>query len=427
MATRNWAGAAPRVAKVVTFAFSGTWESTDLIRASFSNGKQYDFTAGSTTTATVVSNLVTAWNNLDSTNYPEFAEITASADTTTLTLTGDTAGADFTVTLTPLESNAGAADDQRIEGGTSATTGTVSTAASGPNFWNLAANWLENSVPVTGDDVVIAGGPSILYGLSQGSVTLTSLTITPTFLSTSEIGLPSNTNPTNPALGYPEYRTQRLTIGATTVDIDTSSRRMRLDLSSASTTVVVRNTGSPSSSTDDSLDIKATTTANISINAGFVGVNNVSGDTGTIADLNVAGGRVRCGSGCTITNLDYKDGELFLLNGATTITKTGGTLSLRGAVTTLVNGDGIVNLDGTSTITTLHNHGELYKRGLDAITIGTLKLYAGSRGSAGDAPITYTNPVEWVNCRMPSGPDDRGRDVAYWDFGRHKKYTPAAI
>jgi hypothetical protein len=61
------------------------------------------------------------------------------------------------------------------------------------------------------------------------------------------------------------------------------------------------------------------------------------------------------------------------------------------------------------------------------MTVTTLRLYAGSRGGSGEAPVTFTNPVEFHKCRTAAGPDDRGRDTAFWDFGTHKKFTPAAI
>lgn len=435
MATRTFAGAAPRVAKVNTFLVGGTWEATDVIRAGFANGKSYDFVAGSTVVATVLSTLVTNWNALDSTNYPEFAEITASADATTLTLTGDTAGKDFTVTLTPLETGGGAADAQEIEGAGVATTGTIATACSSPNHWSVAANWEEGAVPTTGDAVVVAKGPSILYGLDQNGVTLASLKVTPGYLSSSEIGLPDHTSPTNPESGYPEYRDRRLKIGATVVDVETQSRRVRLDLSPASTTVTVRDTGQPTSVTEDALDLKATTTATVYVSKGYVGVNAQPGDTGTIADLNVSfrtspssDARVRCGAGCTVTNLDMSGGAVELLNGAATITKSDGTLTLQGAVgTSLKNRGGTVYLDGTGTIALLENGGECYKRGFAPLTITTLRLFAGSRGGAGDAVVTYTNDVEWYECRLPDGPDDRGADVAWWSFGRHKALTPAGV
>lgn len=434
MATRRWRGGAAAEAQVQTYAFGGTWEADDLIRITI-GAKVYDFTAGSTTTATVVSNLVTSFNALDSTLFPEFASITASASTTTFILTADDEGVPFVATLTPLEANGGGADAQTIEGAGTATTGTSSNAATGPNHWDNAQNWKETTVPTTGDDVYVDEGPSIKYGLDQNGVTLSTLTIGPNFPSSSEIGLPAQTNPNSPDSGYPEYRDQRLKIGATTTSVETSSRRIRLDLSPATTTVIVRNTGQPQNATDDALDLKATTTANVHILKGYVGINNQFGDSGTIADLNVSfrtsqssDAVVRCGLGCTTTNLDMSGGDVLLLNGATTITKYDGTLTISaGAVTTLTNRGGVVYHDGVGTITTLNNLATFIRRGFRAGTITTANLYAGSTTSDRNNTITWTNSPDFIQCRLPEGPDDRGRDVAWACFGTHKQLTVADI
>ena len=89
MATVRWRGDAPAIAQVQSWAFGGTWESSDVIRVTI-GGKTKDFTAGSPTTSTVVANLVAAWNALSAASWPEFAELTASQSTTTFKLTADT-------------------------------------------------------------------------------------------------------------------------------------------------------------------------------------------------------------------------------------------------------------------------------------------------------------------------------------------------
>ena len=66
---------------------------------------------------------------------------------------------------------------------------TTTTNSEGPNHWDVAANWEPSGVPATADDVIVDGGSSILYGLSQGAVLLDTLTITGMF--TKEIGLPA--------------------------------------------------------------------------------------------------------------------------------------------------------------------------------------------------------------------------------------------
>lgn len=433
MGTKRWAGGAPRVAQVNTYLMGGTWEVGDLIRVTV-GAKAWDYAVTSATITTFLPLFVTAIQALVASDYLEFKDFTATSSSGTLTLTGSTAGKPFVATLTPLESNGGAADTQTIEGAGTATTGTAATACSSPNHWSIAANWVENAVPVNADDVVIDRGPSIKYGLAQSAVTVATLKILPSWLATSELGLPSNTSPQAPESGYPEYRDQRLAIGATIVDVETQSRRVRLDVSVASSTITVRDTGQPATANEDALDVKMAATAAAHFLKGFIGLNAQIGDTGTVADVNVSyrsspasDVRLRCGPGLTCTNLDMAGGQVWLKNGAVTITKGDGVLSLEGAVTTLKNRGGVLYLDGTGTITLLENGGVVERRGLAAITLTTLRLFAGSRGNAGEAPVVYTNDVEWYESRLPAGPDDRGADVAYWNFGRHKALTPAAV
>ena len=161
MATRRWVGKAKAVAQVSSVQVTAYDVATTYILTV--NTKTVSVIAQGSANATA-SALATAWNAL---TFPEFAEITASSSTDTVTLTGDTAGKPFTVS-------------KSTSGGTG-TMGSVTavTAATGPNHWDNANNWKEGSVPVAGDDVIIDEGPSILYALDQNAVTLTTLKIGP--------------------------------------------------------------------------------------------------------------------------------------------------------------------------------------------------------------------------------------------------------
>ena len=87
----------------------------------------------------------------------------------------------------------------------SATVSTI-TAASGPNFWSVATNWVGGTLPSAADDIEIADSSiSILYGLTDTN-NYASIKRFASF--TGQIGLPAR-NPN----GYPEYRTRRLTLG----------------------------------------------------------------------------------------------------------------------------------------------------------------------------------------------------------------------
>jgi len=414
MATRQWNGSAIPVTQVTTIQVTAydvaTTYSVTL------NLKTISVIAAGSVAATAAA-LATAWGNVGSADFQEVSASSNGVDT--LVLTAVTAGKPFTVT-------------KAVSGG-AGTLGSVTaaTACSGPNFWDIAANWVENSVPAAGDDVIINAGPSILYNIDQNAVTLTSLTVGPNYPSSSQIGLPSSTSPSNPSAGYPEYRTQRLKIGATTCTINSASTRMRLDLTPASSTTIVLNTGQPTNPGEDALDLAVAATANIYLRKGTVGLNYLPGDTATAAIVDVSyltsvasDVKLRCGKALTITALKMSGGTVELNNGATTITKYDGQLTLLGgAVTTFNNYGGLLNYDGTGTLTTLNNGGQVIRRGLQGATITTLVLLAGSTGDDRDGTLTYTNAVQYSNCRPPVDSNDRGADVAWWCFGRGRTAT----
>lgn len=165
MNTNRWLGSASPIAQVTTFLFGGTWEASDAVRVSFSNGKVYDFVVGSTVIATLLDTIVAAWVALDASLFPEFAEITPTRSSSTLVLTSATPGIPFTVTLTPLETDGSAADSQTIAGAGVATTGTTSTTSTGPNDFGTAKNWSLGytpqglcAAPVQANAVASSGG-----------------------------------------------------------------------------------------------------------------------------------------------------------------------------------------------------------------------------------------------------------------------------
>jgi hypothetical protein len=160
MATKEWLGNARAVAQVRNWVFGGTWEATDINDVTI-NGNTVSVSAGSATIATLGATLAAALNAL---TIPEFAEITWSFATATLTATGDEAGKPFSVSITTRDVG-GAADSQTIDG-TTTSTGTDATAATGPNDVSATANWSGGSLPVDNDTIVIARPVSMLYGLT---------------------------------------------------------------------------------------------------------------------------------------------------------------------------------------------------------------------------------------------------------------------
>lgn len=425
MATKQWTGAAPAVAQVQTWAFAGTWEANDLIRATI-GGKTVDFTAGSTTTATVVSNLVTAWNALSQSVYPEFTGTsdgaTASANSTTFTLTAKKAGVPFIVTLTPLESNGGSADSQTIEGGTSATTGTQSTASSGPNHWDATGNWSGGAIPVDTDDIVFSNSSiDCLYGISQSSIDLASLKIEQSY--TGKIGLADHNGL------YPEYRTKDLTLGTVTLleigkGIGNGSQRIRLDVGSNACTLNMLNSGSSSEAGAEPVLWKGTHASNVvNVSKGQLGIATRPGETATVATLRVgylsnqAGdSTVRCGAGTTLTTIEQAGGRLEINSAVTTLGITGGDCVFNGsaAMTTLNADGGKVHYRSSGTLTTANvgDDAELdFSQDMRDRTVTNCTLSSDAKLADPFGTVTFTNPMTLNRCGLKDVDLDLGTHI----------------
>lgn len=333
MLTR-FVGNALAVAQVDTLTLGGTIEVGDRFLVTI-NGKTFVHSAGTTVAATEAAALAAAWNALSSTLYPEFAEITAAATSGgALTLTADTAGKPFTVTVATTEANGSAADAQTF--GRSATI-----ASSGPRHWDTAANWSGGSVPANSDDVHIDQGGDILYGLDQSAVTLASLHIAQSW--TGRLGLP-RTN-TDGSANYPEYRSQFLAIGATSVAIGNGSGagsgRIKLNTGSVQTTLTLRNSGSPLETGLAAVIWKGTHASNaVHVLKGSLDVAPFPGETATLVTLNVgyrdsvqSDSQVTLGTGVTLTDA--------------AITQSGGSLTIQSATSGTAT---LSVLDGVCTI-----------------------------------------------------------------------------
>jgi hypothetical protein len=227
MATKTWTGRAASVAQVTKITWSATGSHTYSVTI---NGKTVSYTSTTSSLATIIDGLIAAW---EASPEPEHAELIAaqrieSSTLVGLQLTAVASGVPHTITA-------------------SATSGTATvteiTAASGPNFWNVAANWSGASLPSASDDLVFEDSAvSVLYGLTD-TTNYGSLTIKASY--TGAIGLPA----TN-ANGYPEYRTRFLTLGngsgTLVVTIGEGSgigaSRVLLDLNDGTGTVTVHQT-----------------------------------------------------------------------------------------------------------------------------------------------------------------------------------------
>jgi hypothetical protein len=402
MANRYWLGRAGAVAQVDTVTIANTWAQNDTATLTI-NGKSLVVTIGTlVTTAQVATTIKEAWNDETLTDtdasfipadpFPEHGEIVATVAGSVVTLTHETDGVPFTLTVT--ESTAG----------TGIATEATATAATGPNFWDNADNWGDGAggagaVPVSTDDVFIDNSDvSILYGLDQSAVTLTSLTIRQNF--TGEIGLPK-TNPN----GYPEYRDDYLQISGTTIDIGRGdgqgSSRLKLDTGSVLAVITIVNTGAPIEDGLGALIWKGTNAGNeVEVIAGSVDIATFGSESATIATLRNNAGTVFCGPGTSLTQVNLESGRLETSSNITGLTVSSGTFVLTNAATmvtaTIAGGTFFHRSKGT--ITTL-NLGGPTGATLDCSqdnsprTITTCNVNAGTTIIDPLRTITYTNGI----------------------------------
>jgi len=336
MATRTWIANAVNVKQVTTVAVSGTWATNDTATITI-NGKDLTVTIGAnTSTAQVATSIQEAFmgETLTDTSassspsiadsggqsMPEFAEITATVDSSTVTFTSNTAGVPFTISVSETTAGSGALGSP-----------TEATAATGKNHFDNADNWSGGSVPVDADDIVFDGNvstESCLYGLSQSSVTPASITVMQSF--TGDIGLPERRQ--SGTSTYDEYRETYLTLGNsgdatnTAIQIGEGSgsgpRRLKLNTGSGQITMDVFNSGSTKDAGLTAIQWKGTHASNsINIRKGSFGAALLPGESATLA-LTQTGGTVVLGNGCTVKTIEKTGGSLTALEVATSGSET---------------------------------------------------------------------------------------------------------
>ena len=410
MATVSWSGDALAVAHVEEGNVGGTGEVGDLFTCTIGN-KSFTHVSTTATLATTADAIASAWNALSPSYYPEFAEITALGNGDgTYSLTADTLGKPFTVTLT--EADGGGTDDQ-----THTLTDPNPTDNSGPNSYGTAGNWSGSAVPLGADDVVLENSTdSITYGLARPAGTLTTradddtgivtlptghgitdsgtvslswsgggrgdMTVTAydattvsvdvgdgdnlpaqdtavsvhldlTSLSakasfTGDIGLPGRN-----ASGYDEYRQEYLQVGATMITIGQGdgdgSGRIKQDSGATLTTLNIYKTGRRAEAGVPSLLWKGTHASNVvTVNRGDLGVAFFAGEVATILTLNVG-----------YINTPLTDSKVHLGSGVTLTTANidGGQTTILNAVTTINQTAGEVTVGEDATVGTLNLDG----------------------------------------------------------------------
>lgn len=184
------------------------------------------------------------------------------------------------------------------------------TDSAGPNHWDTAGNWLPSGVPANGDDVRFEiGNVPCLYGLAQSGVTLATLNIAMTY--TGKIGLPRVN-----ALGYLEYRTTELTIGATAILIGygdgSGPSKVALNTGSVQTAIEVRDSGGSSESGIQAITWRGTHTSNaLALYGGDVGLCPYSDQSANVATLIQRGGTLDAKHTAFITSVLFVSAKFY--------------------------------------------------------------------------------------------------------------------
>ncbi len=384
MSTVRWSGAAVPVAQIDTLTMGGTIVVNDQFKVTINN-KVFIFLATSTAAATDATAFAAAWNALSQSIWPEFKEMTAAATTGgALTITANTPGKPFTLAVSIVSS-----------AGTFSRTST--TANSGPNVFDVAANWIGDTLPVDADDIVFDNGKvDVLYNLDQHTITPASITITSGY--TGKIGLAETNTDGGASAAYAEYRGKYLQLGNSgdsqivTVNCSGGAGRLKFDTGTAQTILQINDTASPIETNVPSFLWKGTHASNVlTLQKGSFGVAFFAGETSTLYKIeegfktNQAGdSSAVLGAGVTLTNA--------------LITQTGGTLAINSAITGTASVEifgGTMTINGTGGVVGLGIFGGTVVYNTTGTLGGNLIIYGnGAIDFTQDLrPKVVTNPI----------------------------------
>ena len=222
------------------------------------------------------------------TSIGEMSTMTATSSAGVVTILGDTAGVPHTIS---------SASDTSASG--TATLTTIVTAT-GPKFADNVLNWLDGSLPVDGDDIIINGPFQVLYGFAAFSgVQPASITIGERCGATTQIGLPF----VNSA-GYNEYRTTEWSIGPVLLNVRGAAGLVKINCGSDVCTSSIYGSGTSLETGFAPVQIRGTHASNV-VNA-YGGNTSVAarGETATVLTARQTGaGRLLLGNAVTFTNL----------------------------------------------------------------------------------------------------------------------------
>lgn len=374
MATKQWTGNAVATKDVWTITPGGTIASGSTFTLTI-NGKSIVYTSTATTVASVTAGITALWNNTETPPPPEFRELVAVDNTTSVTLTGRIEGRPHDIS--------GAAGGS----GTPSITVSNTTAATGPNFISAAANWSDGNAPANSDVLVIDSGDiPIYYGFDAlDALTGVTLRILEGYQG-AEIGLPNDNNNGD---FYREYRTKEVTLDGGTIEVNCSTlQRLRVNTQSTAATYRIINTGQRQDALIPVVLITANNSSNtLDVTRGDVAVAFYPGQTSNFATVRLAFANnqandsiVFIGPDCTLATISKTGGDLTVNSNVTTLSQfpNGGTVRVEAGAFASLNIDGgtcIYNSTGTLGTPRVSND-------------GFLDFDQDSR------PKTVTNPVE---------------------------------
>jgi hypothetical protein len=263
------------------------------------------------------------------------------------------------------------------------------TAATGPNFADVAGNWSGASLPIAADEVFVeAGTPPIMWGLTA----LTALFAKTVIESgVAQIGLPE----IHPR-GFREYRQQWWSINTTILENGNggqeTSGRVKIDLKATATSVFAGSTGTGDlNQAEPPLQLIGASGGTAIVENGSVAFADRVSDAAGFTSITVGPrANVKCGITCTHTTVT-SFGNTTLENSVTNLNVKGGRTIAKGQVTNLdVSGIGSTCVYGSSSTITaaLVGPGALASGDSRAKTITALTLRAG--GSLQDPQGTFT-------------------------------------
>lgn len=382
MATNVWLGIADAVA-----------QSDDIQITAFDAATTYTLTIGGVEVANVTGNTSASQTATDlaadfeanKANHPYSANLTAAANTDTVTLTHGVEGTQFIVTAAVASGN-----------GTIGNV-TANTTLAGPNVWATASNWSLGTAPGGSDDVVVPAGAPPIVALPTTSQTIASLTF---MAGADHVGRDSTRfsitadGNTFSATQKPEYRPVYLDVTTASIRYGVSEgatptwqskRHLVKNSITSAATIDVHDTPTSSAdsgrgapalrllASDNDVDVSVRKTA-----GGGVGIAmDSSTETATVGDITIAGtaanaSRVYTGLGVTMTSWSQSGGvnRMRAASAATPeVTANGGTLTMDGVYVV-----GNMTVEGEATV--VDNHTASSGNSATAVVVrgGTLDL-----------------------------------------------------